>query len=199
MATVGTCTAVGITPWGEPWECWRVGKIRKGLCGGHYEQQRLRPDKALTPIVQRRVPGATEKVCSTCGVFRPRSAYDADPTKPDGMRANCKPCRTVGRLRKYSLTADEYEYVLLTQDYRCPMCNGPLDESTPHIDHDHGHCSGSTSCGLCVRGVTCNGCNSRLLSGYEALPVELRDSPRINEYLSRRPIANFREVDCITC
>jgi hypothetical protein len=37
------------------------------------------------------------------------------------------------------------------------------------VDHDHKHCSGSESCGLCVRGMCCRTCNGHLLKFVERM------------------------------
>lgn len=38
----------------------------------------------------------------------------------------------------------------------CQAC-GSMDDL--HVDHDHACCPGSKTCGTCVRGVLCGGCN----------------------------------------
>lgn len=35
-------------------------------------------------------------------------------------------------------------------------------KATLQVDHDHRHCPGPFSCGLCVRGLLCSGCNATL-------------------------------------
>ena len=46
------------------------------------------------------------------------------------------------RLRKlYGMTVEQYEAMLVAQDGRCGVCNGPFSEeraSQPVVDHDHG-------------------------------------------------------------
>jgi len=37
--------------------------------------------------------------------------------------------------RKYSLTIDQFDAMLIAQDGRCAICNDPMVE--PHVDHDH--------------------------------------------------------------
>lgn len=58
---------------------------------------------------------------------------------------------------RYRLTKERYEFILARQGGGCAGCgsNGPL-----HVDHDHSCCpSPGQSCGDCVRGLLCKGCN----------------------------------------
>jgi len=41
----------------------------------------------------------------------------------------------------------------------CEIC-GEFRERSLHVDHNHSCCNGSVTCGNCVRGVICNGCNT---------------------------------------
>lgn len=50
----------------------------------------------------------------------------------------------------------------------CELCG---ETEALSIDHDHSCCSGSYSCGACVRGVLCTDCNSKL----GVVELELRD------------------------
>ena len=47
----------------------------------------------------------------------------------------------------------------------CPICGKMVDVSNPKgfaVDHDHACCSGKVTCGKCVRGLLCSGCNTGL-------------------------------------
>lgn len=57
------------------------------------------------------------------------------------------------RLKKYGLTEDEYDSLLLRQNNKCQICKEGFT-STPNIDHDH-----ATSI---VRGLLCTRCNLML-------------------------------------
>lgn len=59
---------------------------------------------------------------------------------------------------RYNLTFDQYLAMIARG---CDACGG---RDNLHIDHDHKCCPGNTSCGKCVRGVLCDGCNIAL--GY---------------------------------
>lgn len=100
-----------------------------------------------------------DKPCPTCieGARRETAArLAADPT---------------ARLRyvlwtKYRLTVERYLDMLEEQGYGCAICGsdspGDVRANRFHIDHDHRCCPGSTSCGQCVRGLLCRGCNTAL-------------------------------------
>lgn len=80
-------------------------------------------------------------------------------------------------LRRHGITPDDYARILAAQGNGCAICAKP-ETAFPSgrvrrldIDHDHACCPGSASCGSCVRGLLCNGCN-RGLFGFD--PARLR-------------------------
>jgi len=62
---------------------------------------------------------------------------------------------------KHGLTEEKYSMILQNQNNSCAICK--LDVSTfkrgLYIDHDHSCCDKTSSCGKCVRGLLCAGCN----------------------------------------
>lgn len=67
-------------------------------------------------------------------------------------------------LRTYNLTLADYSTLLEQQENKCAICQTIFLNvmHDPHVDHDHKCCSGSKSCGKCVRGLLCQRCNSSL-------------------------------------
>jgi hypothetical protein len=70
------------------------------------------------------------------------------------------------RLSRYGLTEEQFGRLLETQGYACAMCFDAFEDGKPIcIDHDHNCCADEKrSCGGCVRGLLCLGCNTGL--GY---------------------------------
>jgi hypothetical protein len=123
-----------------------------------------------------------------------RRRYYADPAK----------VRARSRLSKHGVTAARFQEMWTEQDGLCANagCRRPLDgtaryskvtrrgrptiyrlENDCHIDHDHGCCPGSRSCGRCGRGLLCRFCNSAAgLLGDDA--ARLRG---LADYLERQP------------
>ncbi len=66
--------------------------------------------------------------------------------------------------RQYGLTKDQFNELLESQGYKCAIC-GTLDPQGVGrwcVDHNHICCPGIGSCGQCIRGLLCNGCNHGL-------------------------------------
>jgi hypothetical protein len=70
----------------------------------------------------------------------------------------------------YSITEDQYQAILRSQDGRCALCRRARGVTKRlAVDHDHACCIGPKSCGRCVRGLVCGPCNDIL--------AHLRDDP----------------------
>lgn len=102
--------------------------------------------------------------CARCGAQRD----PADKTNP----SYCYSCwRGWWLWRKYGITAEQYDAMLISQDHRCKICRTEANGRMWHVDHDHE--SGR------VRGVLCDNCN-RGLGHFNDDPGRLR---RAADYL----------------
>ena len=65
---------------------------------------------------------------------------------------------------KHGLSLEDYKTMLLMQGGRCATCGfvAARQRRSLDIDHDHDCCPGTYSCGRCVRGLLCSGCNNTL-------------------------------------
>lgn len=59
----------------------------------------------------------------------------------------------------YNMTPEEYDELLKSQGGTCAIC--PRSDILC-VDHDHNCCPGKRSCGSCIRGILCTGCNQGL-------------------------------------
>lgn len=119
------------------------------------------------------------KRCCTCQEFKPLTDYHKDSGGIEGVAYSCKVCANARsklhharRMRddpkyrramkeryvrqSYGLSRDEYEALLLAQDYICPICQTRSPKGGWHLDHNH--TTGK------VRQFLCNPCNRGL--GY---------------------------------
>lgn len=100
--------------------------------------------------------------------------YDDENTikyrKPNGkFSRHCRACERlngkVQNVKRYGITLEQFNSLVESQDGKCAICKGKFwDEvSAPHIDHDHSCCDTQMkSCGKCIRGLLCRGCNQVL-------------------------------------
>lgn len=108
------------------------------------------------------------KICVSCG-----APYEGTGT----AQRWCPPCgvvRTKERNRVYDAGRrnlhgiDEHVYDVWFLE-GCAICKQPFVE-TPHVDHDHRHCSGKIGCKECVRGLLCRVCNNGFVYAIEMNP-----------------------------
>lgn len=107
------------------------------------------------------------KKCRDCGAHKPAADFHRSPSALDGRQSQCKLCTRARHLmRQYGLTQERFAAMLASQNGGCAICGTatPGGSGAFHVDHDHTCCPGEKTCGACVRGLLCKGCNTRL--GY---------------------------------
>lgn len=97
------------------------------------------------------------------------------------------------RLKMYNMTLEDYDRILQEQGGVCAICGlPPKDGEDLCVDHDHDCCSDiNMSCGKCVRGLVCHGCNMRLGQ------IESKLLTRSLDYLARfhkGPLGQLKEI-----
>lgn len=75
-------------------------------------------------------------------------------------------------ITRHHITPEDYESLLIKQEYGCAICGAKEsgrkgDNPRLQIDHDHSCCPGMFSCGNCIRGLLCKGCNTGLAMARE--------------------------------
>ena len=101
-----------------------------------------------------------QKECSEECRAKFRREYNlARPKTPEAKAANKK-----YKLKAfYNMTPEAYSAMLERQGGVCAICGKKPGKRKLHVDHDHTCCPGKVSCGKCVRGLLCRGCNYNLL------------------------------------
>lgn len=135
----------------------------------HYMRWRSTGDPGTAEYL--RVPGTpdrTEKACTKCRVVQPLENFHKDKRTRDGRQSSCKTCyagalRSGALVRKYGITAEDYEAMVAAQRGRCPVCK----EQPDRLVVDHCHRTGK------VRALLCDRCN-RLLGVADDDPQLLK-------------------------
>ncbi len=86
----------------------------------------------------------------------------------------------------HGLKVEERQELYERQGGVCPICERPFpNDGSLQVDHDHDCCPETYSCGKCVRGLLCAGCN-RTLSVFGEDPERFL---RAAEYLKAVRVA----------
>jgi hypothetical protein len=125
-------------------------EFNPGLCAGHY-YQKLRGVE-LTPLREE----------APCPIRGCGGVYSVKRTRTGLCRMHAAACS------RYSISPDRMVELFERGECNNPGCH---ESENLHIDHDHACCPGNKSCGQCVRGVLCQGCNTALGA--------LRESPEV--------------------
>lgn len=120
--------------------CHRIS-VARGLCDGHYRIYRNEGDLRPIQDVHRIQDG---EIC----------VYPGCTNRPQ-MKGVCK---SHVKLKSTYRMSDETIIELFTD----PTCFSCGSKENIHVDHDHSCCQGNNSCGGCVRGTLCSGCNTAL-------------------------------------
>ena len=100
--------------------------------------------------------------CAPCALKSHQKAKGARALKHSlWMKKNRKVQQIYQNARRHGLTVAQFNALLIVQQDRCAICRRQFTR-TPHIDHDHSCCPDRFSCGACVRGLLCAGCNGHL-------------------------------------
>lgn len=128
-----------------------------------------RNEKSIDDFYNRR-GDQKQSYCKQCHNLRRGRWAKKNPEKNRQWNRNYEQSLSVEQRRetllrtKYKMSLADFEVMLASQDGRCAACrtDTPGGRNGWHVDHDHGCCPGSTTCGQCVRGILCHHCNAAL-------------------------------------
>lgn len=129
----------------------------RGFCAAHYSTNRK------AGLLEASVIENPERII-------PRGERtEATTSKPAPWSPDI-PKRAVAAVARHGLSLEDYEQMMEDQEGTCAICDGVNPSGRRLvIDHDHTCCPGPNSCGNCVRGLLCNGCNVFMGSGRDEL------------------------------
>jgi hypothetical protein len=91
------------------------------------------------------------------------------------------------RLARYGLTLDAYDKLLADQGGVCLGCGMEPGARSFAVDHDHSCCAGEVTCGRCIRGLLCLGCNFAVGHAGDSSATLRRLATYLDAYVSPPP------------
>lgn len=125
------------------------------------------------------------KKCSGCNKTFLLDNFHKDSSKKSGYHSYCKICRAVkGRVqkmqRRYGMSVEEYEFLLVSQNSVCYICKNPeTRKNAINLSVDHDHESGR------VRGLLCNDCNVGISRFKDSPELLVEAAQYLKDFASR--------------
>lgn len=99
------------------------------------------------------------KVCKLCGLELSLTNYHKHPATKDRLQRICKKCTNITTharfiRARYGISIEEFNALLVKQNFRCAICCVQPTKSRLSVDHDHK--TGK------IRGLLCHDCNRSL-------------------------------------
>lgn len=109
--------------------------------------------------------------CNLCGKFKSWDNFAKRKNRQISYASYCKECMQgkhqpvnwISQIKTtYKVTAQQYMEMLDQQNGGCAICGKTPEKNKKRlgIDHDHMCCPGYKSCGLCIRQLLCDSCNT---------------------------------------
>lgn len=162
-------------------------QVRCKLCMQDYSHKKRLDNynaHTLKWLELRDQEGTNEKICKECLIIKPLSAFHKGNRK--GRGSICKQChkakykydpqaaRESKLKRKYGMTLDQYDQMLVSQGECCAICGTNVSDHIGRFVVDHNHETG------CVPALLCNNCNTAL-GLFKDDPETLRKATRYLE------------------
>lgn len=165
-------------------------------CAKHYDRWLKHGDPLWTPPPKTRPARSGYKWCSTCELELPVIEFAKANKKSDGLSSRCAECSWKWYITKqYNITVEWYENQLAKQTGVCAICKQPETTMDARdrpwrlsVDHDHSCCSGTKSCGECVRALLCMQCNHALGSARDDVGILSSMIDYLNQHKERMEI-----------
>lgn len=102
--------------------------------------------------------------CSVCGTLFIRASGNQKYCSVGCAKAAKDSKQSERSLRnRYLMSSESFRDLYDKQSGCCAICGTRfMSRAAIHVDHDHDCCSGSRSCGQCVRGLLCRNCNTMI-------------------------------------
>lgn len=175
-------------------KCGRKVEPQQSLCRSHALMS-LRGESLTRLKLQTSAREAEELLgrdvywCTSCQQERPREDF-VQNNEGKQPRAQCKLCTGIAtRSKKFGVPFIDIYRLFEFQGYKCAICPTMHDHEVGlHLDHDHACCPGKgQSCGKCIRGLLCFGCNGAVISWYERIRSKGEPYAILESYLSNPP------------
>ncbi|MFE6156187.1 endonuclease domain-containing protein [Streptomyces sp. NPDC057889] len=173
------------------------------LCVSHGIMQRR--GVKLVPLVTRTDTAQMHALlargvywCTCCQQELPRDRFLTDTQRGGAPRTPCRACSGKStRAKKFNISFAALDRLFASQDHRCALCGIEAEDGDGlNLDHDHGCCpEKGTSCGKCVRGLLCWGCNAGVVTWYERVRDRVPAYPLLDEYLHNPPALKIGLAD----